>query len=103
MKQYKLFISQQMTDRLISEEKFIADAKEKLMLDDLVNVWEIVNDQPTAYDVDEKIAKLEALKVPEGLGANCPYNRERCGESNCETCILDYAIDIVKGGVANDM
>lgn len=60
---------------------------------------QIVDEQPTAYDVDEKIAKLEALKVPEGLGANCPYNRERCAESNCLTCILDYALDILKGGV----
>lgn len=55
---------------------------------------EVINEQPTVYDIDAVVRKLEQCKYLEG-----PYLCE--WEEAYNICIED-AIDIVRRGVRND-
>ena len=49
--------------------------------------------QPIAYDVDKVVEKLEEIRVKE----TC--NKEKCDTKElCRICVVDDAIEIVKGG-----
>ena len=53
----------------------------------------IINDEPTAYDVDKIIEKLEEIRVKK----TC--NKEKCDAKElCRICVVDDVIEIVKGG-----
>ena len=53
----------------------------------------IINDEPTAYDVDKVVDKLEEIRVKK----TC--NKEKCDTKElCRICVVDDAIEIVKGG-----
>ena len=53
----------------------------------------IINDEPTAYDVDKVVDKLEEIRVKK----TC--NKEKCDAKElCRICVVDDAIEIVKGG-----
>ena len=53
----------------------------------------IINDEPTAYDVDKVVEKLEEIRVKK----TC--NKEKCDTKElCRICVVDDAIEIVKGG-----
>ena len=50
---------------------------------------------PTAYDVDKVVEELEKIRVKK----TC--NKEKCDTKElCRICVVDDAIDIVKGGGA---
>ena len=52
----------------------------------------IINDEPTAYDVDKVVDKLEEIRVKK----TC--NKEKCDTKElCRICVVDDAIEIVKG------
>ena len=59
----------------------------------------IINDEPTAYDVDKVVDKLEEIRVKK----TC--NKEKCDTKElCRICVVDDAIEIVKqGGVSDDV
>lgn len=61
-------------------------------------MYEAVDAQPTAYDVDKVVAELEKeSKSSCGMyKANCPYFRSKT--IFCEQCAILRAIQIVKGG-----
>ena len=53
----------------------------------------IINDEPTAYDVDKVVDKLEEIRVKK----TC--NKEKCDTKElCRICVVDDVIEIVKGG-----
>ena len=60
----------------------------------MARVLDIISEQSTAYDVDEKCEKLKSAKK------DCK-NTNTIFDLN-EYVLLDDAIDIVKGGVEND-
>ena len=63
------------------------------------DVKTIVKEQPTAYDIDKIVEKLEKIRVKE----TC--NKEKCDTKElCRICVVDDAIEIVKqGGVFDDV
>ena len=58
-----------------------------------------IMEQPTAYDIDKIVEKLEKIRVKE----TC--NKEKCDTKEiCRICVVDDAIEIVKrGGVFDDV
>ena len=51
-----------------------------------------IKEQPTAYDVDKVVEKLEEIRVKK----TC--NKEKCDTKElCRICVVDDAIEIVKG------
>ena len=55
----------------------------------------LVNNQPTAYDVDKVVSKIEIMCSE--------YNESICDTYNsCEPCVIGKAIEIVKGGGINE-
>ena len=63
------------------------------------DVKTIIKEQPTAYDIDKIVEKLEKIRVKE----TC--NKEKCDTKEiCRICVVDDAIEIVKnGGVGKDV
>ena len=63
------------------------------------DVKTIIKEQPTAYDIDKIVEKLEKIRVKE----TC--NKEKCDTKEiCRICVVDDAIEIVKQGcVADDV
>ena len=63
------------------------------------DVKTIVKEQPTAYDIDKIVEKLEKIRVKE----TC--NKEKCDTKEiCRICVVDDVIEIVKrGGVFDDV
>ena len=59
----------------------------------------IINDEPTVFDVDKIVEKLEEIRVKK----TC--NKEKCDTKElCRICVVDDAIEIVKrGGVFDDV
>ena len=52
-----------------------------------------IESQPTAYDMDKVIEQLEEIRVKK----TC--NKEKCDTKElCRICVVDDAIEIVKGG-----
>ena len=52
--------------------------------------------QPVAYDVDQVVEQLEEIRVKK----TC--NKEKCDAKElCRICVVDDAIEIVKGGVVD--
>lgn len=69
-----------------------------------IEVVGLINDMPTAYDVDKVVEQLEALKecqmCPPSLKNNCPYHED--DKVNCEQCFANEALKIVKGAVKDE-
>ena len=56
-------------------------------------VKDVINNMPTAYDLDNIVAQLEEIRVKK----TC--NKEKCDEKElCRICVVDDAIEIVKAG-----
>ena len=66
---------------------------------DISNAIYLLNNQPTAYDIDKVVDELEKIRAKE----TC--NKEKCDTKEiCRICVVDDAIEIVKqGGVADDV
>ena len=57
------------------------------------DVKTIIKEQPTAYDIDKVIEKLEEIR------ANKTCNKEKCDTKEiCRICVVDDAIESVKQG-----
>ena len=63
------------------------------------DVKTIIKEQPTAYDIDKIVEKLERIR------AKKTCNKEKCDTKEiCRICVVDDAIEIVKqGGVFDDV
>ena len=62
----------------------------------LYEISDMIEDAPTAYDVDKVVEQLEEIRVKK----TC--NKEKCNEKElCRICVVDDAIEIVKGGVVD--
>lgn len=60
---------------------------------DISNAIYLLENQPTAYDIDKVIEELEEIRVKK----TC--NKEKCDTKElCRICVVDDAIEIVKAG-----
>lgn len=59
----------------------------------LYEIADMIEDAPTVYDVDKVVDQLEEIRVKK----TC--NKEKCDTKElCRICVVDDAIEIVKGG-----
>ena len=70
---------------------------------DISNAIYLLNNTPTAYDIDNVIEELEEMIHPKQLYF-CKYARGGCkhlynNDKDCMECIVENAIEIVKQGV----
>lgn len=84
-------------DKLLEETRRDRDYAEKNGFLDMYYERQVLIDriesQPTAYDVDKIIEQLEEIRVKK----TC--NKEKCDTKElCRICVVDDAIEIVKGG-----
>lgn len=63
----------------------------------LSTIMEIDN-QPTAFDVDNVVEQLEEVEKIMTLPVTEDCFGEECRASNCTVCLISKAIEIVKGG-----
>ena len=65
---------------------------------DISNVIYLLENQPTAYSVEEVVEELEKIR------AKKTCNKEKCDTKEiCRICVVDDAIEIVKhGGVRKE-
>lgn len=83
--------------RLIDAGKILDELSGMLkIMDDYDAVRKVINDMPTAYDVDAVVKQLEELTEEECTLHECGIRSERC-----KPCIAKKAIEIVKGGGVN--
>lgn len=74
---------------------------------DISNAIYLLNNTPTAYDIDKVVEELEEMIHPKQLYF-CKYARGGCkhlynNDKDCMECIVENAIEIVKqGGVSDD-
>ena len=90
-------------DKLLKETRRDRDYARKNGFLDMYYERQVLIDrikaQPTAYDVDKVVEKLEEIRVKK----TC--NKEKCDTKElCRICVVDDAIEIVKhGGVSDDV
>lgn len=65
---------------------------------DLMEIMNVIDAQPTAYDVDVVVEQLEELTEEECTLHECGIRSERC-----KPCIAKKAIEIVRGGGNNEL
>ena len=82
---------------LIDKEKLMKDIQKTITEQSGTIDWlNMIYRQPTAYDVDKVVDQLEEIRVKK----TC--NKEKCdGKELCRICVVDDAIEIVKGGGVN--
>ena len=74
---------------------------------DISNAIYLLNNTPTAYDIDKVVEELEEMIHPKQLYF-CKYARGGCkhlynNDKDCMECIVENAIEIVKqSGVSDD-
>ena len=83
--------------RLIGEEVLMKDIQNTITEKSSTIDWmNMIYRQPVAYDVDKVVEQLEEIRVKK----TC--NKEKCNEKElCRICVVDDAIEIVKGGVVD--
>ena len=83
--------------RLIDEEKLMEDIQKTITEQSGTIDWlNMIYRQPIAYNVDNVVDQLEEIRVKK----TC--NKEKCDEKElCRICVVDDAIEIVKGGVVD--
>ena len=64
-------------------------------------ILDFIDEQPTAYDIDKVVERLEAAKSEIASEGYCRaiYNKELCENRNCFECYVEY---IVKAGGKDD-
>ena len=64
---------------------------------DISNAIYLLENQPTAYDIDKVVEELEKIR------AKKTCDKEKCDTKElCRICVVDDAIEIVKQGVVTD-
>ena len=83
--------------RLIDEEKLMEDIQKTITEQSGTIDWlNMIYRQPIAYNVDNVVDQLEEIRVKK----TC--NKEKCDAKElCRICVVDDAIEIVKGGGVN--
>ncbi len=82
--------------RLINAEKLIEDMRKNMGI--LEEVEEVINAQPTAYDLDKVIEELDKFAHSDICHRNhCRYIN--ADDIDCENCGALCALEIVKRGV----
>lgn len=61
-------------------------------------VKDVINNMPTAYDVDKVVKQLEEVEKIMTSPVNRDCFGEECRASDCTVCLISKAIEIVKGG-----
>ena len=61
-------------------------------------VKDVINNMPTAYDVDKVVEQLEEVEKIMTSPVNVDCFGEECRASDCTVCLISKAIEIVKGG-----
>lgn len=80
--------------RLIDAGMFLDNLSGRLeSMKDYDAVKDVINNMPTAYDVDAVVKQLEELTEEECTLHECGIRSERC-----KPCIAKKVIEIVKGG-----
>ena len=59
---------------------------------------EIIDEQPTAFDVDKVVEQLEEVEKIMTSPVTEDCFGEECRASDCTICLISKAIEIVKGG-----
>ena len=81
----------------IEEEKDDNDYMCRLCLE---SIKEIIDEQPTAFDVDNVVEQLEEVEKIMTSPVTEDCFGEECRASDCTICLISKAIEIVKcGGV----
>lgn len=62
----------------------------------------IIENQPIAYDVEQVVKELEEIKQIMLSPKNADCFGEPCTENDCMACVINKAIEIVKGGGVNE-
>ena len=87
-------------ERLIDAGKILDNLSGMLkIMDDYDAVKKVINDMPTAYDVDAVVEQLEEVKKKNTEIALDDLQKERCFWYKQG---MDKAIEIVKGGGADE-
>lgn len=85
--------------RLIEAGKILDNLSGMLKsMDDYDAVKKVINDMPTAYDVDVVVEQLEEVEKIMTSPVNKDCFGEECRASDCTVCLISKAIEIVKGG-----
>lgn len=86
-----------MRNDLISRKALIGDMRSRKYIDKaLCEIFEtVVDDSPTAYDVDAVIQELELVKRKL---RDCDVSEIECFTRDCTDCALEKAIEIVRNG-----
>ena len=65
---------------------------------------QVINSQPTAYDVDKVVEELEKAKHEIASEDYCRSinDKGKCDGRNCFECCAEYLIEIVKQSVISD-
>ena len=85
--------------RLIDADELLKNLMEEIPMAENVHIFrDIINNQPTAYDVDKIVEQLEAVKeiMTSPIDQDC--FGEECKASDCTVCLTCKAIEIVRGG-----
>ena len=98
-----------MSNDLISRSALIEDLVEQIPLAENVHIFrDIIESQPTAYDVDKVIRQIEEISIVDNgecsdvIECNLSeLGKESC-DGHCGDCIIDFVIEIVKAGDIND-
>lgn len=61
-------------------------------------VGAVIDEQPTAFDVDKVIEQLEEVEKIMTSPVTKDCFGEECRASDCTVCLISKAIEIVKGG-----
>ena len=79
------------------EEKMF-DSKLMCPVIKLTDLIELIDEYPTAYDVEDILAALKIMRNDTNQGC-LKVDMKKCNQySDCGLCIMDRAIDIVKRG-----
>lgn len=85
--------------RLIDAGLVLDDLSGRLeSMKDYDAVKDVINNMPTAYDVDKVVKQLEEVEKIMTSPVNRDCFGEECRASDCTVCLISKAIEIVKGG-----
>lgn len=84
---------------MITHHKYNVDC-----VDCNADLQHLLDEQPTAYDVDKVVEELEKAKHEIASEDYCRSinDKEKCDGRNCFECCAEYLIEIVKQGIVSD-
>ena len=90
--------------RLIDADVLMGDVRNTITEESGAIDWiNLINRQPTVYDPDKVVQQLEEVEKIMTSPVNQDCFGEECRASDCTVCLIDKAIEIVKGGGLNEV